>query len=110
MTAASMAMLVSACGSSAGTGSAAGSTLTLGAFVPASTQAAKDATWANESPYMQAVYDTLVRLSPKAEIEPWLATKWSYNQDKTVLTIELRRDVVFTDGTKFNADVAAQNI
>ena len=85
-------------------------TLTLGAIVPATTQSAADARWANESPYMQAVYDTLVHLSPTGEPEPWLATEWSYNDDNTVLTLTLRDDVKFTDGSPFNADVAAQNI
>ena len=95
-------------GSSGGGGGTG--TLTLGAVVPASTQSAADSRWANESPYMQAVYDSLVHLSPTAEPEPWLATEWSLNKDKTVLTMKLRTDVKFTDGTPFNADAAAQNI
>ena len=40
----------------------------------------------------------------------WLATSWSYNADKTVLTMKLRTDVKFTDGTPFDASVAAQNL
>ena len=90
--------------------SAAADTLTLGSIVPATTQSAADSRWANESPYMQAVYDTLVHLSPTGEPEPWLATEWSLNDDKTVMTLKLRTDVKFTDGTPFNADAAAQNI
>ena len=93
-----------------GGGGGSSDTLTLGAIVPATTQAAADSRWANESPYMQAVYDTLVHLSPTGEPEPWLATEWSLNDDKTVMTLKLRTDVKFTDGTPFNADAAAQNI
>ena len=78
--------------------------------MPATTQSAADSSWANESPYMQAVYDTLLHPTPTGEIEPWLATEWSYNDDKTVLTLTLRTDVTFTDGKPFNADVAAQNL
>ncbi|TFB96014.1 hypothetical protein E3O55_02785 [Cryobacterium sp. MDB1-18-2] len=39
-----------------------------------------------------------------------MATKWEYNDTKTVLTLTLRDDVTFTDGTKFNPDAAAQNL
>lgn len=85
-------------------------TLTLGVLVPATTFSAQDANWANESPYMQAVYDTLLKAAPNGDIKPGLATKWSYNADKTVLTLTLRTDVKFTDGTAFNADAAAQNL
>src|SRR4051794_2407593 len=47
-------------GSSSGTGSSGG-TLNLGLIVAASTFAAKDMRWANESPYAQAVYDSLLK-------------------------------------------------
>jgi peptide/nickel transport system substrate-binding protein len=66
--------------------------------------------WANESPYGQAVYDTLLQASPSGTIQPDLATAWSYNADKTVLTLTLRTGVMFTDGTAFNATTAAQNL
>ena len=65
---------------------------------------------ANESPYGQAVYDTLLRPTPDGTVGPSLATEWKYNDDKTVLTMTLRSDVNFTDGTEFNADAAAQNL
>ena len=113
--AAAMTAALAACGGGGDSGSGGGGggssdTLTLGAIVPATTQSAADSRWANESPYMQAVYDTLVHLSPTGEPEPWLATEWSLNNDKTVMTLKLRTDVKFTDGTPFNADAAAQNI
>jgi peptide/nickel transport system substrate-binding protein len=104
---------LSACGGGsdddAGSGGSSDS-LTLGVIVPPTSFAAANAAWANESPYIQAVYDSLLRESPDAEVEPWLATEWSYDETKTVLTMTLRDDVTFTDGTKFDADVAAQNI
>ena len=40
----------------------------------------------------------------------WLATSWSYDTTKTVLTMKLRTDVKFTDGEPFNAAAAAQNL
>jgi peptide/nickel transport system substrate-binding protein len=113
---AALALSLTACGggsssSGAGGGSAAGTgTLSLGAVFPPATYAAANAEWANVAPYMQAVYDTLLHATPDAKIEPWLATSWTYNADKTVLTMKLRTDVKFTDGTPFTADVAAQNL
>ncbi len=103
--AASVALAVTACtagaassgggGSTGSTGNATGSnssggTLTLGLLTPATTFEAPDMNWANESPYGQVVYDTLLQASPSGAIEPHLATAWSYNAAKTVLTLTLR--------------------
>ena len=99
-------LVLSACGGSSGSSS----TLTLGVITPATTFEAPDMNWANESPYNQAAYDSLVQSSPAGVIEPHLATAWSYNAAKTVLTMTLRTGVKFTDGTPFNASVAAKNL
>jgi peptide/nickel transport system substrate-binding protein len=112
-----MALALAACGGgssdggSGGSGGASGGgTLKLGAVLQPVTLAAGGAEWANVSPFMQAAYDTLIHLTPDAEPEPWLATDWKYNKNLTVLTMNLRDDVTFIDGEKFNADVAAQNL
>jgi peptide/nickel transport system substrate-binding protein len=97
-------------GDTGGSGSSSGGTLSLGLITPPASFSAQNANWANQSPYMQAVYDSLVKADPDGTIQPNLATDWSYNDDKTVLTLTLRDDVTFTDGEKFNADVAAQNL
>ncbi len=120
---ASLALALTACtagasGSAGGTSSGGGATgsvnsggtLTLGLLVPATTFEAPDMNWANESPYGQAVYDTLLQASPSGTIEPDLATAWSYNAAKTVLTLTLRTGVKFTDGTAFDATTAAANL
>lgn len=60
-------------------------------------------------PY-QAAYDTLLYRTPDGELEPMLATEWSYNDDNTVLTLELRDDVTFSDGAAFNADAVKANM
>lgn len=60
-------------------------------------------------PY-QAPYDTLLLRAPDGELEPMLATEWSYNEDNTVLTLELRDDVTFSDGAPFDADAAKANL
>jgi peptide/nickel transport system substrate-binding protein len=99
-------LALSACGGSAGSSS----TLILGVITPATTFEAPDMNWGNESTYNQAVYDSLVQSSPTGVIEPHLATAWSYNTAKTVLTMTLRTGVTFTDGTPFNASVAVKNL
>jgi peptide/nickel transport system substrate-binding protein len=99
-------LVLSACGGSSGSSS----TLTLGVITPATTFEAPDMNWGNESLYNQAVYDSLLQASPSGAIGPHLATAWSYDASKTVLTLTLRTGVKFTDGTPFNASVAAQNL
>jgi peptide/nickel transport system substrate-binding protein len=99
-------LVLTACGGAQGSSS----TLTLGVITPATTFEAPDMNWGNESTYNQAVYDSLLQSSPTGVIEPHLATAWSYNADKTVLTMTLRTGVKFTDGTPFDASVAAQNL
>ncbi|HXH33579.1 MAG TPA: ABC transporter substrate-binding protein [Plantibacter sp.] len=96
--------------SSTGPAASGDGTLTIGTIVASTTFAADKAPWANESPYMQAVYDTLLHAEPDGTVVPWLATEWSYNDDNTVLTMKLRDDVQFSDGTMFDADAAAQNL
>jgi peptide/nickel transport system substrate-binding protein len=104
-------LLLTGCSTaSSSEGDAAGDTLRLGLFVPPTTFAAQNANWGNESPYVQAVYDTLLISDTDGAPQPHLATEWAYNDDNTVLTLELRDDVVFSDGTPFTADVAAQNL
>ncbi|GAA3777825.1 ABC transporter substrate-binding protein [Microbacterium kribbense] len=112
ITVAAVALAGCSSGGSGGSGSvkAGEGTLTIGTIVASSTFAVDDAPWANESPYLQAVYDSLLHQDPDGTVKPWLATEWSYNADNTVLTMKLRDDVTFTDGTKFDASVAAQNL
>lgn len=87
-----------------------GDTLTWGVIVPASTFAQKDLRWASESPYAQAVYDTVLRATPEFEVEPNIATEWEYNEDKTVLTLTLRDDVMFTNGDTLVAEDVATSL
>lgn len=54
--------------------------------------------------------DRLVDISPELEFTPALATDWSWNEDNTELTFNLREDAVFHDGTPFNAEAVKANI
>ena len=60
--------------------------------------------------YYEPVYDSLVRLGTDGSINPNLATSWSYDQTNTVLTLKLRDDVKFTDGTKLDAEAVKENL
>src|SRR5439155_10035896 len=55
-------------------------------------------------------YDRLVQLTPDdKELVPMLAASWKWNPTNTQLTMTLRKDVVFHDGSAFTADVAVAN-
>jgi len=110
--AASLAIGLTSCtaGGDDGSEEASGGTLTLGAIQTLTTFAAADSYWANESPYMQAVYDTVLRAEPDGTITEGLATAWAYNEDNTVLTLTIRDGVAFSDGTPVDAAAVAQNL
>lgn len=59
-------------------------------------------------PY-QVAYDSLLLREPDGSLSPMLATEWEYNEDNTVLTVDLRTDVTFSDGEKFDATAAKAN-
>lgn len=114
--AAALAVLLAGCSGGGGGGSAtegapAQPDLVVGNIIPPQTLDANNMNWGNQSVYAQALFDTLLRQNVNGtDVEPGLATEWSYNDDNTVLTLTLRDDVVFSDGEKLTADVAAQNL
>jgi peptide/nickel transport system substrate-binding protein len=96
--------------SSAPAGLAAGKTLTLGATQKPVSLAADQGEYGQFVWYYQSVYDTVLRQKEDGTIVPGLATKWSYNADQTILTLEIRRGVKFSDGTALNAAAVAKNL
>ena len=50
-----------------------------------------------------AVFDGLTFIDERGNVQPWLATSWR-NIDPLTWQFDLRRDVVFSDGTPFTAD------
>ena len=87
-----------------------GGTLTVAGFIAPTTLDPAGSEWGNRSPFYQAVYDTLLLQTSDGKIEPFLATEWSYNDDNTELTLKLRDDVKFTDGSALTADVVVANL
>lgn len=60
---------------------------------------------------LRSVYDTMVYRDPVTkEIVPGLAREWATSEDGLTYTFKLRQDVMFHDGTFFNADAVAANI
>ncbi len=60
---------------------------------------------------LRSVYDTLVyRDAETGDFVPGLATSWEVSPDGLRYTFTLRSDVLFHDGTPFNADAVRVNI
>ena len=53
--------------------------------------------------------DKLIDVDDKLQFVPQLAKSWSWSDDNKTLTFKLRDDVVFQDGTKFDAAAAKAN-
>lgn len=58
---------------------------------------------------LRSIFDNLVVLQPDQSLAPWLATAWEISPDRTAYTFSLRRDVVFHDGTVFDAAAVKAN-
>lgn len=108
--AAASVLALAACGGEASGDGDGGESLTLTSILYPTSFDPSEAEWGNRSPYYQSVYDTLLLATTEGEIEPWLATDWEYNEDNTELTLTLRDDVVFTDGSELTAEVVAENL
>ena len=50
------------------------------------------------------IYDTLTQLSPTGQLEPGLAQSWDFTPGGYSLTLHLRPNVKFSDGTPVDAD------
>ncbi|MFJ2621319.1 ABC transporter substrate-binding protein [Glutamicibacter sp. NPDC087344] len=93
-----------------GAANAAATTLTLGTIQDVrSWDPAQAHVGHGLQPY-QAVYDSLILREPDGTLSPMLATEWSYNSENTVLTMDLRDDVTFSDGEAFDAEAAKANL
>ncbi|MCK6079141.1 peptide ABC transporter substrate-binding protein [Microbacterium sp. EYE_5] len=110
---AALALAGCAGGETPGTGGEGGKAdrLTLISIAaPTSYDIGAGAEWGNRSEFFEAVFDTLLRKDSSGEIQPNLATEWSYNEDNTVLTLTLRDDVTFTDDTPLDAEAVVGSL
>src|SRR3954469_15574056 len=56
------------------------------------------------------IYDSLVAIDNTGKIIPWLAEKWETSQDGKAVTLSLRKDVKYHDGSPFDAESVKWNI
>jgi peptide/nickel transport system substrate-binding protein len=56
------------------------------------------------------IFNTLFALQSDFSITGELAKDWTFNEDGTILDIELREGVTFHDGTEFNAEAVKWNL
>lgn len=55
------------------------------------------------------VYEPLIGYGKDGKLEPKLAEKWDVSEDGKTYTFYLRKDVKFSDGSAFNAEVVKRN-
>ncbi|HKU01583.1 MAG TPA: ABC transporter substrate-binding protein [Arthrobacter sp.] len=110
----SASLALTGCGgggsAASGNGGAAATSLTIAELGDLPSFDPVDAHIGHTMPYYQAVYDTLLVREPDGKISPMLATGRSWNADKTVLTLKLRTDAKFTDGTPVDAAAVKANL
>jgi peptide/nickel transport system substrate-binding protein len=63
-----------------------------------------------DSIFFHALFDRLIERSPDGNLFPGLATEWSVADDNVTWTLALRDDVMFQDGTPFNAEAVVFNL
>ncbi|UBU12635.1 ABC transporter substrate-binding protein [Nonomuraea gerenzanensis] len=105
------ASLIAGCSGSGDGGTAGGAPTTLNIATMTLPQSLdpKDAN-GSALPFFQAVYDTLIKREPDGTYSPMLATAWSYDDKLTRLSLTLRGDVKFDDGTPFDAEAVKANM
>ncbi|RSN14447.1 peptide ABC transporter [Nonomuraea sp. WAC 01424] len=55
-------------------------------------------------------FDALLSRAEDGTFHPWLATSWKASDDGLTYTLDLRRDVTFHDGTRFDAASVKANL
>lgn len=63
-----------------------------------------------ETMLVQMVFDTLVYLGNDGAFHPGLADSWEFSDDNLSATFHLRSDVIFHDGTEFNAEAVKAHL
>ncbi len=85
--------------------SALAQTLVVAQGTDAVTLDPHDATDSPSATVTSHIYETLFELTPEGEIVPHLATDYSYSEDGLTLSLNIRDDVTFHDGTPLTAEI-----
>ncbi|TQM11330.1 ABC transporter substrate-binding protein [Pseudonocardia kunmingensis] len=115
-------LVITGCGGGAGSGASTATELVTTQGVPAApTGTLRYATWqetpsfdpprttTQNGPVIFPVYDTLTSMDENFDVVPWLATGWS-QPDPSTWRFTLRDDVVFHDGSRFDAETVKLNL
>ncbi|HWU59542.1 MAG TPA: ABC transporter substrate-binding protein [Microbacteriaceae bacterium] len=60
--------------------------------------------------FFEGMYDSLFMLNNDGKTVPDLVKKFSYNADNTQMTLDLKTNVKFTDGSELTADLVKKNL
>jgi peptide/nickel transport system substrate-binding protein len=111
------AFSIAACGGGGGTGGGAtstapksGGTLKVAQINDLNTLEPLTSRLVIEREVYYNLYDSLLTIDSKANLQPGLATKWDVSGDGKTITFTLRTGVKFHDGTDFNAEAVKFNI
>lgn len=77
---------------------------------PASLDPAFSTAISSDRSILNLFFDSLLRMNRNGEIRPALASDYSLSDDGLALTLVLRDDVTFHDGTPLDADAVAANL
>ncbi len=61
-----------------------------------------------DSYVMDQILETMIDIDSKGNFIPRLAESWEFSEDGLSLTLKLREDVTYSNGTKFNAEAVAK--
>ena len=62
------------------------------------------AEWSEHGVAVRQVNEYLIDWRPNGALEPWLAESWEANEDATIWTFRLRRNIAWHNGDAFEAD------
>ncbi|MFJ3777240.1 ABC transporter substrate-binding protein [Streptomyces sp. NPDC090075] len=103
-------LVLAGCGGSASGGSGTADSLRLGVAANPTTWNPANSDGGVNTLFFQALYDSLLRLTPAGEVAPGLAKSWSYDANQTVLTLKLRQGAKLGDGTAFDSSLVAPSL
>lgn len=70
----------------------------------------QNSTDGNSSNVQESIFEGLLTFDSEMKLVPLLAKNYSFNEEATAITFELKEGIVFHDGTTFNAEVVKANL
>ena len=114
------ALLLTACGGNSGGGAepaanssepVQGGTLVFAEVTPINNFQTQSARFYEKANVLNSVLDRLTYFDAESgKLVPWIASKFSGNEDNTEFTFDIRPDVTFSDGTPLDAEAVKANL